>query len=79
MGPDQPDHLHRKKKLRQTTREPNGAIFMLRCAELGLHTEDLAQMSMGMVWDMMTEKQNDQEKYPYKATQEDIYRYFGKG
>lgn len=52
---------------------------MLRCAELGLHTEDLAQMSMGMVWDMMTEKANDQEKYPYKATQEDIYRYFGKG
>lgn len=52
---------------------------MLRCAQLGLHTEDLAQMSMGMVHDMMTEKQNDGEEYPIKATQEDIYRFFGKG
>lgn len=50
---------------------------MLRCAELGLHTEDLAQMSMGMVYDMAIEKANDEYKYPYKATQEDIKAFFG--
>ena len=25
------------------------------------------------------EKMNDEEKYPYKATQEDIYAFFGRG
>ncbi len=45
---------------------------MLRCAELGLSAEDLDSMTMGMVYDMLIEKMNDQEKYYYKATQEDI-------
>lgn len=52
---------------------------MLRCAELNLSDSALAGMSMGMVYDMLTEKGNDQEEYPYKATQEDIYAYFGRG
>lgn len=34
-------------------------------------------MSMGMVLDMLTEKGNDSEKWPYKATQEDIKAFFG--
>ena len=50
---------------------------MLRCAELGLSDEALQNMSMGMVFDMFTEKSNDDHKYPYKATQEDIYAFFG--
>ena len=65
--------------MRPTVRESTGAIFMLRCAQLGLHTEDLAQMSMGMVYDMLIERGNDQEEYPIEATQEDIYAFFGKG
>ena len=32
-----------------------------------------------MVFDMMIEKMNDLEKYPYKATQEDIAKFFPKG
>lgn len=51
---------------------------MLRCAQLGLSDEALAEMDMGMVYDMLTEQVNDQEKYPYKATQEDIYSFFGE-
>lgn len=51
---------------------------MLRCAQLGLSDEALAGMDMGMVYDMLTEQANDQEKYPYKATQEDIYSFFGE-
>jgi hypothetical protein len=36
-------------------------------------------MNVGMVYDLITEKANDQEKYPYKATQADIDRLFGGG
>ncbi len=55
----------------------NGATFMLRCAQLGLSDEALRSMDMGMVYDMLIEKANDGEDYPYKATQEDIRRIFG--
>ncbi len=65
--------------MRPTVRESTGALFMLRCAELGLSDEALDGMTMGMVYDMLIEKGNDQEKYPYKATQDDIYAFFGKG
>ena len=50
---------------------------MLRCAQLGLTDEALMGMSMGMVFDMYTEKANDAEEYPIKATQDDIKRIFG--
>jgi len=50
---------------------------MLRCAELGLSDEALKGMTMGMVYDLLAEQANDQEEYPYKATQEDIQRIFG--
>ncbi len=57
-------------------REPNGAIFMLRCAELHLSTEDLDDMTMGMVMDMVTEKMNDHEKYPIKAPKGSLAAFF---
>ena len=60
-------------------REATGATFMLRCAELGLSREDLDDMTVGMVYDMLIEQANDQEKYPYKATQADINYFFPKG
>ena len=58
--------------MKSSTREPNGAIFMLRCAQLGLSDEALGCMSMGMVMDMLIEQGNDHEKYPTRATQEDF-------
>lgn len=58
-------------------REPNVAIYMLRCTELGLNKDMLELLSMGDVYDMCTEKMNDQEEYPLKATQEDINTFFG--
>ena len=51
---------------------------MLRCAELSLSDEALDSMTIGMVYDMYTEKANDREEYPYKATQSDIEAFFGK-
>lgn len=50
---------------------------MLRCAELGLSDKALSEMTMGMVYDLLIEKGNDGEEYPYKATQADIDRFFG--
>ena len=40
---------------------------MLRCAELHLSGDDLDEMTVGMVFDMITEKANDREKYDIKA------------
>lgn len=65
--------------MRASTREPTGAAFMLRCAELGLSDEALNNMTMGMIYDMLIEKANDRENYPIKATQDDIYAFFGRG
>lgn len=50
---------------------------MLRCAHFGLSDEALKTMTMGMVYDMLTEEGNDREEYPYAATQEDIDAFFG--
>lgn len=58
--------------MRPSVREPNGAIFMLRCAELGLSDEALGNMSMGMVYDLLIERGNDGVKWAYRATQEDF-------
>ena len=50
---------------------------MLRCSELNLSDEALAGMSVGMVYDMLIERENDHEEYPYEATKEDIKAFFG--
>ena len=48
---------------------------MLRVAEMGISFRDLALISVGMVFDMMTESGNDHYEYSYKATQEDMDRF----
>lgn len=63
--------------MRATVRKPTGATFMLRCAHFGLSDEALRNMTMGMVYDMLTEEANDREEYPYEATQADINSFFG--
>ena len=46
---------------------------MLRCSELGLVADEVLQSyTMGMVYDMLTERANDNEKYPLLATQEEF-------
>lgn len=77
MEHQQSDDEYTEKKIRATTREPNGAIFMLRCAHFGLSDEALSTMTMGMVYDMLTEEANDREEYPLVGTQEDIRSFFG--
>ena len=52
---------------------------MLRCAELGLHTDDLDHMSMGMVYDMLTERSNDREKYDLCPEPGSMKKFFSGG
>jgi hypothetical protein len=76
VGAESAHHIRPGKKIKATTREPNGAAFMLRCSELGLVADDvLASYTMGMVYDMLTEKNNDYEKYPLQATQEEFDKF----
>ena len=49
---------------------------MLRCAELHLSKEDLDDMTVGMVFDMITEKGNDREKYDIKAPKGSMASFF---
>lgn len=48
---------------------------MLRCKELGLSIDDLDNIDFGLVADMLTEKDNDNYDYPYKASQEDFDKF----
>ena len=77
MEPKLRDQINACKKIRPTVREPSAAQFMLRCAELGLSNEALEGMNVGMIYDLLIERANDSHEYPFKATQEDIDRYFG--
>lgn len=63
-----------KKKVneRQSDREVTTALFLLRCVELGLSITDLDHLTIGMVFDMFTERANDSVEYDQVATQEDI-------
>ena len=47
-------------------------LFLLRCVQLGLSMADLDLLSIGLVNDMFTERENDETEYDYKATQGDF-------
>lgn len=64
-----------KKKLREIERELNTPLYLLRCVQIHLSIKDLSELDVGMVLDMMTEQQNDDYNWPYKATQEDFDRF----
>lgn len=55
-------------------REINTAIFLLRATQIGLSMADLETLSIGIVLDMLIERQNDSYDYPLIATQADIDR-----
>lgn len=44
-------------------------LFLLRCKQLGLSMTELDMLTIGIVNDMFTEKENDDFKYPIKADQ----------
>ena len=58
-------------------REKTSAQFILRCCELNLSWDMLDHVDPGTVYDMLVERANDYEEYPYKAEQEDYDAFFG--
>lgn len=50
-------------------------LFMLRCVELGISISELELLTVGLVNDMYTEKNNDEYDYPIMASQEDFDRF----
>ena len=48
--------------------------YLLRAVQCGIPVHDLELLSIGMVYDIFTESQNDGEEYDLLATQDDIDR-----
>ena len=62
--------------MRPTDREPNTAMYLLRCVQLGLSISDLELLEIGMVYDMLTEAENDGwDGWRQKATQADFDKF----
>jgi len=72
VGKEYKTEFRVKKKVNPSTRETNTPLFLLRAVQLGLSMEDLDYLTLGMVFDMMTERGNDEYEYPQKATQDNF-------
>lgn len=51
------------------------ALFLLRCAEMGLSMSDLDLLSVGMVNDMFVERSNDDYDWKDIAGQSDFDKF----
>ena len=47
------------------------ALYLLRCKQMKLSLYDMDALSIGLIYDMMTESINDEVEYQEIATQED--------
>lgn len=63
------------KKARLTERPTTTPLLLLRTVELGLSISDWSLLTIGLVNDMFTEKNNDEYKYKELATQEDFDKF----
>nr|DAU57983.1 MAG TPA: hypothetical protein [Caudoviricetes sp.] len=50
-------------------------LFLLRCVQLGLSLSELDMLTIGIVNDMFTERENDDFKYDTLASQDDFDRF----
>lgn len=64
-----------KKIVPPTDRELTTALFLLRCKTLGFSIQELESITVGMVYDMISEKNNDDVEYDTTATVDDINRF----
>lgn len=64
-----------KKKKRNSERELNTPLYILRTIQAGLRLSDLDILDYGFVLDILTEMENDSYKYKEKATQADFDRF----
>lgn len=71
----QHDYAKRTGKKCVSDREMNASLLMLRALEAGLSVADLDYLSVGMVYDIMTERSYDDSGFIRKATQKDFDRF----
>lgn len=50
-------------------------LYALRCKQMGLTFEELDLLNIGMVWGMIIESNNDEYKYPKKATSKQFHDF----
>ena len=50
-------------------------LFLLRCVQLGLSMSDLDFLTIGLVNDMFTERENDEYKHHMLADQSDFDKF----
>lgn len=50
-------------------------LYLLRCKQMGFSLSELDDLEEGFVYDVITEGENDDFEYPYKATQSDFDRF----
>lgn len=77
MESEHADNGKAEKKTRVSTREMTTPLFLLRCVQMGIALRDLDLLTVGIVNDMAIERENDDYKWPLKATQADIDKFFG--
>lgn len=53
------------------------ALYLLRCKQAGFSVDELDYLDSGMVWDVITEKNNYTCDYPLKAGQEQFREFLG--
>lgn len=51
------------------------ALFLLRVFQIGMTQAELDTLTMGTVFDIMTEAENDDFKYKQVASQDDFDRF----
>lgn len=66
-----------KKKERPIDREFNTALYLKNALSIGLSVKDLEYLTVGMVFDLITERLNDTYEYAYLATQDDFNKMSG--
>lgn len=50
-------------------------LFLLRCIEVGVQVSELDLLTVGLVLDIWTEKNNDGAEYSVVASQEDFDKF----
>lgn len=61
--------------MRPSSRPETTALFLLRSMQVGLSMSDLEDMTMGMVYEIFIERENDKFEWDELATAEDIANF----
>lgn len=74
LAEEHQDYSKPKKVTRAIDRNSTTGLFLLRAAQIGLSMADLDLISVGTVYDMIIEHQNDDYEYAVIGTAEDLLR-----